>query len=99
MNPITKYASKIPGIISFPKKNGNKREAEKTAVYKESGWVAEVEILANDSDEEHYRYTLRVIKTLVDGYLGHLHDGHIFTVFAVKKYAANCGWRLSEADC
>ena len=101
MNPITKCVNKILAVKGI-KTNSvhsctNKLTASKNAVYTESGWTTEVEILVNDSDEEHYRYTLRVIQTLTDGYLGHLHDGHIFNVFAVKKYAACCGWRLSVA--
>ena len=91
MNPITKLADKFRKSKDSPK-------ASNTAVYSESGWVAEVEIVADDSDANQYRYTLRVIQTLTDGYLGRLHDGHIFKVFAVKQYAAYCGWRLSTAD-
>ena len=100
MNPIAKHANSFLYRIGIKKKsapNSGSKPANKTAVYTESGWTAEVEILADDSDENQYRYTLRVIKTLADGYLGHLHDGHIFTVFAVKQYAAYCGWRLSAA--
>ena len=100
MNPIAKLADKTFCWIGFKKKstpNNGGKPANKTAVYTESGWTAEVEILADNSDAEQYRYTLRVIKTLADGYLGRLHDGHIFNVFAVKQYAAYCGWRLSAA--
>jgi len=66
----------------------------KTAVYTESGWQAEVEILEDNSDAEKYRYTLKVIRTYRDGVLGSLPDGHVFAVYAVKQHIANCGWRL-----
>ena len=91
MNPITK-------LVNIFRKSKDKPKASNTAVYSESGWVAEVEVVKDDSDAKQYRYTLRVIKTLKDGYIGRLHDEHIFNVFAIKQYAANCGWRLSTAD-
>jgi hypothetical protein len=68
------------------------------AIYTESGWVAEVEILEDYSDAKHYWYTLKVVKTHADGYLGSLPVGHIFTVFADRQHLAYCGWRLSVAD-
>lgn len=102
MNPITKLTNIFRCRTGFMKKpvheSEDKPKAQRNAVYSESGWIAEVEILADDSDTNQYRYTLRVVQTLTDGFLGHLHDGHIFKVFAVKQYAAYCGWRLSTAD-
>ena len=65
-----------------------------TAVYTECGWQAEVEILENNSDSEKYSYTLKVIKTLVNGKLGSLPDGHIFTAFVDKRHLIYCDWRL-----
>ena len=64
------------------------------AVYTEYGWTAEVEILKDNSDEEKYSYTLRVIRTYADGTLGSHPDGHEFSVFADKRYAAYCDWKM-----
>lgn len=36
----------------------------KTAVYAEDDWVARVEVVADNSDAEWLRYTLKVLKTL-----------------------------------
>jgi hypothetical protein len=72
-------------------------KSNKNAVYTESGWVAEVEIITDDSDAKQFNYTLRVVQTLAEGYLGSLHDGHIFSVFADKQHLAYCGWSLSKA--
>jgi len=72
-------------------------KSDKNAVYTESGWVAEVEIITDDSDAKQFNYTLRVVQTLAEGYLGSLHDGHIFSVFADKQHLAYCGWSLSKA--
>ena len=101
MNPIKKLANTFrcrTGLTKSAHKGGDKKKAKKNAVYTESGWTAEVEIISDDSDDKNFRYTLRVIQTLADGYLGRLHDGHIFDIFAVKEYAAYCGWRLSAAE-
>ena len=66
-----------------------------TAVYYESGWKAEVEILENNSDAAKYSYKLKVIKTYADGIFGRLPDGQIFTAFADKNYMAYCDWRFA----
>jgi hypothetical protein len=71
-------------------------EPGKTARYAEDGWVAEVEILEDNSDEMKLRYRLKVIKTLADGIFGRLSDGHVFTAYADKRYMAYCGWRLNK---
>ena len=72
-------------------------KSDKNAVYTESGWVAEVEIITDDSDAKRFSYTLRVVQTLAEGYLGSLHDRHIFSVFADKQHLAYCGWSLTKA--
>ena len=100
MNAITKLANVFRDRTGFTKepanKSGDAPKARKTAMYTESGWTAEVEIVSDDSDDKHYRYTLRVIQTLADGYLGRLHDGHVFNVFADKRHMAYCGWKLNK---
>ena len=97
---IKLYAKKRGNIavVCGGKTHSHTPEARKTAVYTESGWIAEVEIMADNSDEKQYDYTLRVVQTFADGYLGSLHDGHIFTVFAEKQYMAYCGWHLTAKE-
>ena len=68
--------------------------AGKSAIYSESGWVAKVEILEDNSDDEWYRYTLKVLKTLEDGIFTSPSDGHVFIAEADKKYMHYVDWTL-----
>jgi len=75
-------------------------DTAQSAVYTESGWVAEVEVLEDSSDDTKAKYTLKVIKTLVGGRLGSLPDGHVFTAFADRRHMALCGWQIDlPAGC
>jgi len=67
---------------------------KKNAIYTECGWVAEVEVLEDNSGTSKLKYTLKVVKTLVVGRLGSLPDGHVFTAFADRKHIAMCGWHI-----
>ena len=73
------------------------KETNPKTTYTECGWVAEVEILEDNSDTDKYSYTLKVVKTLADGIFGSLPDGHVFKVFAHRRYMAYCDWRLNTA--
>ena len=68
------------------------------AIYTESGWQAEVEILEDSSDPNKNCYKLKVIKTLESGKFGSMPDGHIFTVSADKRHMIFCNWRLSKVE-
>ena len=67
-------------------------------IYREDGWKAEVEVVADNSDAEWTRYTLKVVKTLRDSPLYKSPpDGDVFSVDALKNSGAYAGmWHLSE---
>lgn len=61
----------------------------KTAMYKEGGWVAKVEILKDESDSEWERYELKVIKTIHEPWIHNTpKDGHIFSCDQERKSRA-----------
>lgn len=68
----------------------------KTGQYEEEdGWIAEVEILEDNSDKEWLRYKLRVIRTLQPPHLYTTPaDGEIFSVDRRKGCAFGGMWHL-----
>lgn len=69
----------------------------KKAIFRDSGWKAEVIILKDESNEEQEIYELAVIKTLRPSpYFGARPDGDVFTVSAVRQYRFYSDWSLSD---
>lgn len=67
------------------------------AIFRESGWKAEVIILEDKSNEEEEKYVLAVVKTLRRSpYFGARPDGDVFTVSAVRQYRFYSDWSLSD---
>lgn len=68
----------------------------KKGIYEEMGWVAEVNILEDNSNEEWEKFKLEVVKTLqMSPIAGAQPDGHIFEVSAQRKYRAYVDWNLN----
>lgn len=66
-------------------------------IYEELGWIAEVEIIEDLSDETKEAYKLKVIRTIEEaGPLGidSLEDGTIFEPSCLHEGAAYSVWRL-----
>jgi hypothetical protein len=62
----------------------------KKGIYKEDGWIAKVEIIGDNSDNEWEIYKLRVIKSLKKGLFENLPDNKEFSVCRNKKYINYC---------
>ena len=61
----------------------------KTARYQEDGWIADVEILKDESDAERERYELKVIKTIHKPWMHETpKDGHVFSCDQERKSSA-----------
>lgn len=69
----------------------------RTGVYYEDGWMAEVEILEDNSDEEWKRYKLKVIRTIIESELYNpIEDGTVFEVSRRKGVYYAGMWQLYE---
>jgi hypothetical protein len=68
----------------------------KTGIYREMGWVAEVEILEDNSNSEWKRYKLKVIKTICDSDIVKSPVGGTeFVAEACRGFEIYVGWYLS----
>ena len=73
-------------------------ENKKIGEYSEDGWVADVEILEDSSNDEYYNFKLKVIRTKRDSYYFKTPpDGDIFDVSNLKNCGYNC-WNLIIED-
>ncbi len=73
-------------------------EAKRTGIYREDGWVAKVEILEGNSDDEWERYRLKVLETIENYSLFRSPaNGTEFTVDKVKDAPAYLCWTLEVA--
>ena len=70
----------------------------KTMTYREDDWVAEVEVVENNSDEQWDKFKLKVVKTIQPSQIYKpTKDGTVFDVSA-RKNAGCCGgmWSLDD---
>ena len=67
-------------------------------IYREDDWEAEVEVLENNSNDEWFKYKLKVIRTLCKSkrYIP-TSDGHIFSV-SKRKGNDNFGFGMWSLD-
>lgn len=92
-----KWGCDEPEDLILKDDNNVPKLSEAPAIYMEEGWVAEVEILEDSSDEKWGRYKLKVIKTLGDSLVFKAPEiGHVFTVDSKRGYEAYRGWQLLE---
>ena len=71
----------------------------KTAMFNEEGWLAKVEILEDNSNEEWEKYKLKVIETIENfGYFKTPENGYEFSVNCKNGYKAYVGWNLEIVD-
>lgn len=64
-------------------------------IYREEDWIAKVEIVEDSSDDEWYRYKLRVLGTVISSrFFKTPEDGHVFDVCFKKDSMAYCNWNL-----
>lgn len=67
-------------------------------IYREDDWEAEVEVLENNSNDEWFKYKLKVIRTLREtGRYIPTSDGHIFSV-SKRKRIDNFGFYMWSLD-
>ena len=67
----------------------------KTGTYEEDGWLAKVEVLEDNCNEEESRYLLKVLGTILNPWICKTpEDGHVFEVFMKKQYRHYGGWTL-----
>jgi hypothetical protein len=70
---------------------------KRTGIYRESGWVARVEILEDNSDEKWTRYKLKVIDTIREPTMFKTPgSGMEFEVERNKEYSSYLCWSLDE---
>lgn len=69
-------------------------------IYRESGWIAKVEVISTESDEKGAETTLRVIETIqMPQYIkpeAVPKPDTVFTVWKSHNAGAYGGWHLSE---
>lgn len=67
----------------------------KTKVYREDDWVAEVEILEDNSTDEAESYKVKVIGTIQQSKMYKpTPDGHIFEPYKLRKGTWGGNWSL-----
>jgi len=68
-----------------------------TMVFTEDDFIAEVEVLEDNSDEEWKKYKLKVLRTIRPSAIYKtIPDGHIFEVSLRKRIAFGGMWNLEE---
>lgn len=67
----------------------------KQGIYEESGWVAKVNILEDNSDTEWEKFQLEVVETFHNSPIfGTPPNGHVFEASAARGFRHYVGWRL-----
>jgi hypothetical protein len=71
----------------------------KKMVYREDGWVAEVEVVSVVQEGAGEKKTLKCIKTMQEsGYIkpeAYAKDGEVFSVWAARGFEHYAGWTLN----
>lgn len=66
-------------------------------VYREDDWKAEVEVVKDESDSEWDKFTLKVIKTLLESKMYQpTRDGTVFEVTQLKGVTYGGMWTLRD---
>lgn len=69
-------------------------------IYRESGWIAEIELLSEEQDEKGVKMTFRIKKTLLlPGWLNPEaipKDGETFTAWKSHNSGGYAGWNVSD---